>query len=195
MTIYNEKIVDLIIDKKIICIDKKIHGEDIKRMMNGRHSSKEKNTELLCVIGKAFENMYNAPDTGTKEMKGAIGRYKVNFKKRELDKYGNYVYHFLEWTIGSVFWSEKFMPGGVTLNIDDALFRMILSDICFASSARNRVNHASENDSYDKLMISLFSLNSYPFSSYPNTFTPKNVKKDLLRAVKNLESALDAIEN
>ncbi len=195
LTIYNEKIVDLIIDKKIICIDKKIHGEDIKRMMNGRHSSKEKNTELLCVIGKAFENMYNAPDTGTKEMKGAIGRYKVNFKKRELDKYGNYVYHFLEWTIGSVFWSEKFMPGGVTLNIDDALFRMILSDICFASSARNRVNHASENDSYDKLMISLFSLNSYPFSSYPNTFTPKNVKKDLLRAVKNLESALDAIEN
>lgn len=195
LTIYNEKIVDLIINKKIIVIDEKIYGEDIRQMMSGRHSSKRNNTKLLCVIGKAFENMYNAPDTGTKEMKNTIGRYKSNFRKREYDRYGIPVYHNLEWTMGSVFWSEKFMPKGVKLNIDDELCRRILSDICFATSARNRVNHASDTDTYDKFMISLFSLNSYPFSSYPNTFTPKNVKKDLLRAVKNLEDALDVMEN
>lgn len=89
--------------------------------------------------------------------------------------------------------SKDFLPDGVKINIDGELCRKILSDVCFAVCARNRVNHASDTDTYDKLLTSLFYLSSYPFSSYPNTFTPKNVKKDLLRAVKNLEDALDIV--
>lgn len=195
LTIYNEKAVDLIFAKKFIYIDNKIHGEDINRMMNDRRSYERKQTKLIYILGEVFKNMYNNPNAGTKEMKDAIGRYKSDRKNMKLDKKGNIICRNLELTMGSVFCSKEFMPNGVRLNIDDGLCRMILSDIRFASSARNRVNHASGNDSYDKLMISLFSLNSYPFSSYPNTFTPKNVKKDLLRAVKNLEDALDMINN
>ncbi|MCM1167925.1 MAG: hypothetical protein NC401_18225 [Ruminococcus sp.] len=192
LTIYNERAVNILFDEKIIVIDRDRHGTDIKRRMAGRHQSKEPNTELLCVVEKAFEKMYANPTAGSKPMERSIGRYKGMYSKRERDTYGNIVYHNLERTIGSVFWTESFKPDGVTININDELFGKVLSDISFATCARNRVNHASSSDTYDKFLISLFSLESYPFSSYPNTFTPKNVKKDLLRAVKNLEDALDA---
>lgn len=195
LTIYNEKAVDLIIGKKMIVIDEKMYGEDIKQMMYGLHPSKKNQTKLLFFIGKVFEKMYENPSSGTTEMKGAVGRYKGKYKTCKRDRNGNIICHNLEWTIGSVFFAENLMPAGVTLNIGGELLRNILSDVCFATCARNRVNHASDTDTYDKLLTSLFSLNSYPFSSYHNTFTPKNVKKDLLRAVENLEKALDLIDN
>ncbi|MCM1523542.1 MAG: hypothetical protein NC120_03695 [Ruminococcus sp.] len=193
LTIYNEKAVDLIIGKKIIAIDEKLYGNDIKRMMYGKHPSKRNNTKLLFIVGKAFEKMYKDPSSGTKEMERSIGKYKGIYKNCEYDKNGNIVCHQLEWTIGSVFFSKDFLPDGVEINIDDELCRKILSDVCFAVCARNRVNHASDTDTYGKLLTSLFYLSSYPFSSYPNTFTPKNIKKDLLRAVENLEDALDIV--
>lgn len=194
LTIYNERVADLIIGKKMVVIDEKMYGNDIKQMMYGLHPSKENQTKLLFFIGKVFEKMYENPSSGTAEMKGAVGRYKGKYKTCKRDRNGNIICHNLEWTIGSVFFAENLMPDGVTLNIGGDLLRNILSDVRFATCARNRVNHASDTDTYDKLLTSLFSLNSYPFSSYRNTFTPQNVKKDLLRAVKNIEDALDSFE-
>ncbi len=185
LTIYSEKAVDLIIDQKMIVIDEKMYGEDIRRIQkkDNLHPSQINKTKLLFFIGEVFEKMCKNPSSSTPEMKRTIGKYNGRrYKNKNLER-----------TIGSVFFAENLMPAGVTLNISGELLRNILSDVCFATCARNRVNHASDIDTYDKLLISLFSLNSYPFSSYPNTFTPKNVKKDLLRAVKNLEEALDII--
>lgn len=192
LTIYNERIIDLIMNNKFIVIDQEIYGQDIKQRMSGNHLSKKNSIKLRLFLGMAFEKMYNSPNSGKAEMKNIIGKYKGSNKKPKRDSYGNIICHNLEWTIGSVFFEKKFLPDHMTINIDDQLLRNILSDICFSNSARNRVNHASESDSYSKMIIAMFSLNRYPFSSYPNTFTPKNVKKDLLRAVKNIEAALDS---
>lgn len=82
---------------------------------------------------------------------------------------------------------EKYLPDGVRLNVPSELMQRIFSDSRFAVCARNRVNHASNIDTYENLIISLFNEKRYPFSSYPNTFTPKNVTKDMKRALDNLE--------
>lgn len=195
LTIYHERIADLIIDNKFIVIDEEYYKNDIKKKMKNVHKSKRNSVLLRLFTGLAFENMYNAPTSGTAEMKNIIGKYKGNNKNPKRDDSGNIDCHNFEWTVGSVFFEKKFLPDHMTINIDDGLLRNILSDISFSNGARNRVNHASETDKYSKEIVTMFGLNSYPFSSYPNTFTPKNVKKDLLRAVKNLEEALDLAEN
>lgn len=190
LTIYRENAAEIIISKKFVEMDKKIYGRTINKMMDGRHISKKNETELFCVLGEAFQNMCRNPAAGSKETEDGIRRYIKNYTWKKYDKNGMIICRDMEWTIGAVFFSDEFMPNGVKLNISTELFRRIVSDYRFATSARNRVNHASGKDSYDKLLISLFSLQGYPFSSYPITFTPKNVKKDLLRAVNNLETAL-----
>lgn len=193
LTIYRENAAEIIMSKKFIETDQKVYGRTINRMMDGRHISKKNETELFCVLGEAFQNMYRNPAAGSKETEDGIRRYIKNYNGKKYDKNGTIICRDMEWTIGAIFFRDEFMPDGVKLNISTELFRRIVSDYRFVTSARNRVNHASGN-SYDKLLISLFSLQGYPFSSYPNTFTPKNVRKDLLRAVNNLETALKTIE-
>lgn len=198
LTIYRENVSEIIMSKKLVVLDQGIYGSTINKMMEGRHISKNE-TELFCVIGEAFQKMYNDPGAGNKEteagVKRYIKRYIKDYKWKKYDKNGRIICRDMEWTIGAFFFSDEFMPDGIKLNIETELFRRIASDCRFAMSARNRVNHASGKDTYDKLLISMFSLQSYPFSSYANTFTPKNVKKDLLRAVSNLEDALKIVDN
>ncbi|MDE7194659.1 MAG: hypothetical protein K2O14_11920, partial [Oscillospiraceae bacterium] len=195
LTIYNEAVSDMIINKKFIVVDNKIMGNDINRMMKGRHDSDRNNTKVLCVLGKTFDNMLKKTSRGTKEMSDFIGRYHNVYKSRKTDSAGNVVYSNIEWTAASVFFSDEFIPKGVIVNIDTELCGKIFSDFRFVTCARNRVNHASDSDTYDKLLISLFNVKCYPFSSYPNTFTPKNIKKDMIRAIDNLEIALKVREN
>lgn len=195
LTIYRENVPEIIMSKKLVELDQRIYGSTINKMMEGRHISKKNETELFCVIGEAFQNMYKFPGAGSKETEDGLKRYIKDYKWKKCDKSGRIICRDMEWTVGAVFFSDEFMPDGVKLNIETELFRRIVSDCRFAMSARNRVNHASGKDTYDKLLISMFSLQSYPFSSYPNTFTPKNVKKDLLRAVSNLEDALKIVDN
>ncbi|MDE5772300.1 MAG: hypothetical protein K2I06_11865, partial [Ruminococcus sp.] len=132
LTIYNEKAVDLIIDKKMIVIDEKIYGEDIRRIQkkDNLHTSQINKTKLLFFIGEVFEKICENPSSGAPEMKNTIGKYNGRrYKNKNLER-----------TIGSVFFAENLMPAGVTLNIGDELLRNILSDVCFATCARNRVN-------------------------------------------------------
>lgn len=194
LTIYNERVTEIIFSSGIVVIDEEIHSREIGDMMKGQHISKRNGVKLRCILGKAFDKMYAFPELGTKELEDTIKRYNQNNKQHIDRRTGKTVYHILEWTIGSMFFSEAFLPEGVKLNIDAELFRKILSDNCYVTSARNRVNHALDFDG-DKVYTSLFYLKSYPFSSYPNkdTFTPNNIRKDMLRAIDNLEDALDAM--
>ena len=190
LTIYNENITDIIMEEKFLTIDSKMHGEDIALMSRNRHPSELNNTKILCVLGKTFDNMFNSPDPENKGMCSVIGRYRREHKQLKTDRQGNREYQNMEWTIAAVYFDPKYLPKGVKLNVPPELLRRIFSDSRFAVCARNRVNHAADSDTYDKLLISLFSTDFYPFSSYPNTFTPKNITKDMLRAVNNLTEAL-----
>lgn len=193
LTIYNENIADIIYYEKLISIDMKVHGTEINRMMKDRHPSEENNTRLLYVLGRVFDNMFDSPDEADKELCSTLGRYRKKSKERT-DRYGNRKYNNYEWTIAAIFFDEKYLPDGVRLNVPSELMQRIFSDSRFAVCARNRVNHASNIDTYENLIISLFNEKRYPFSSYPNTFTPKNVTKDMKRALDNLEKALDGKE-
>lgn len=193
LTIYNENIADIIYYEKLISIDMKVHGTEINRMMKDRHPSEENSTRLLYVLGRVFDNMFDSPDEADKELCSTLGRYRKKSKERT-DRYGNRKYNNYEWTIAAIFFDEKYLPAGVRLNVPSELMQRIFSDSRFAVCARNRVNHASNIDTYENLIISLFNEKRYPFSSYPNTFTPKNVTKDMKRALDNLEKALNGKE-
>lgn len=102
-----------------------------------------------------------------------------------------------QYTVASFFFAKEFVPDGVKVNImsekgiEYDFCRKIFSDICFANHVRNRVNHATSDDINGKFYSLLFKLDNYSFTSYSNAFTPKNIKKDLTRAIDNLEEALN----
>ncbi len=189
LTIYNENIADIIIEQELISIDKRQHSNGINSMIRNKNESYNVSL-LLYVLGKVFDNMEKARNTSDKSLNAAISKYRKKFPRATYDNRGNRKYHNKEWTIAAIFFDEKYLPEGVTLGTSSENIRKIMSDCRFAVSARNRVNHASIEDTNDKLLISLFSTNLYPFSSYPNTFTPKNITKDMLRAVENIDKAL-----
>lgn len=181
LTIYNENAIDIVMSNKFIEVDMKNIIDDVNKRMKGQHISKRSGTILRVILLKAFEEMDNAPQKGTKEMQDAMRRYHNFGRDNENTKQA----------MASMFFGGEFIPEDVTINIDEDLFRNILSDICYATAARNQVNHASDDPTYDKFYMSLFCLKSYPFSSYPDKFTPKYIKKDLSRAAVNLEKALN----
>jgi len=169
LTIYNERIVDLILDENIIAI-------------GTTYAANENTDKLTSVLNRAYNNM-QTPDAlqsnSTREMRD-------RFRDR-----GNLSLH-LKQTMGAVFFREEFTPEGFTVNIDYTLCAKILTDIRFAYYARNRVNHAAHSNR-SRVITALLSRDGYPFSSYRDAFIPDNLKKDLLRALDNLDDALNSV--
>ena len=185
LTVYNENIADIIASEKMYSINMNIHRSEIDRMMKDRHISEENNTRLLYILGKTFDNMLSSPDQNDKELCTTLGIYRKNyiFKNRRNKNY--------EWTIAAAFFREKYLPDGIKLNIPEELMQRILSDSRFVLCTRNRVNHASDSNSYPKNIIYLLKMGSYCFSAYANDFTPQNITDDMNRALDNLENALN----
>lgn len=191
LTIYNENIANIIIDEKLLDINAKEHHSGIESMMQGRHASEKNSTTVLYVLGRVFDNMLTLPDKNDRKLYSVICEYKkrANAHWGQPRNYGNY-----EWTIAAVYFDERYLPDGVSLNVPSELMQHIFADSRFAVCSRNRVNHASSTDTYEDPVISLFREKRYPFLTYQDKFNPKNITADMNRALDNLESALDGKE-
>lgn len=181
LTIYNERIAQIIFDKKLVEINKDIHS-----VQENDFFRKQGDDKLTYILNDVFKNI-NEQKSHSRELGDELFKYSDSKNKTNTWKQ----------TIAAYFFEETFLSMGIRLNIDESIFRKILCDTRFATCARNRVNHASDSNSYCEEIIAMLRQYDPSYSSYreANAFKPNNIKKDLISAVKNLEEALDLIDN
>ena len=190
LTIYNENAANIIIDNAFVDVRKQ---EEIKKDLDRRKKTGNKfernRSKINVLLSETYTKMSENLNIHTKKMKKALGTHSQQwFNDQTLDT---------KRAIASLFFHEKFLSYGIgiTLKINYILLRHILSDYYFVTSARNRVNHASDRGASRAVVGWMSSKYLYHFSSYTYAFTPKNIKEDMLRAVKNLEDALKKVNN
>lgn len=177
LTIYNEKVAQIIFDRKLVEID------DISNDPKCKHGS----SELVYILDNIFDNL-KATKTYSRDLEEELYKYQISQNKNK------------QWarTIAAFFFEENFITKRIRSNIDEQLLRKILCDILFVHFARNRVNHASDSNLGDEEMMSMFSKYTPSYLSYENkkeAFKPDNIKNDLISAVESLEEALDLVDN
>lgn len=181
LTIYNERIAQIIFDKKLVEIDENVHS-----VQENDFNCKQGSDKLTYILNDVFKNI-NDQRSHSRELGDELFKYNDSQNKSNSWKQA----------IAAYFFEETFLSRGIKLNVDEQIFRKILCDTRFANCARNRVNHASDRNSYGEEIIAMLRQYDPSYSSYKevNAFKPNNIKKDLISVVENLEEALDLIDN
>ncbi len=183
LTIYNERVYEIVVGENLIQLDTEKYEEEIKCINTNTPWNKFNKSTIICLLCHVFERMQELPkykdyiisDKGRKK----VNRYTVCSAHQRVE--------------AAAYFNEETLPEGVKINFDMHLCRNILSDIQFVAYARNRVNHASDNKAMLSNMLKIYSkakIHYFSLSNPPSSFAANNIAKDLKRAVKNLKNAL-----
>ncbi len=191
LTIYNENITDLIMEYGLIKIESKSIGEEEIEASASKYHTSIETAKFNLMLQLVADNMITSGD-------------KLPFPKKDCGKtFSDMLYKksgrkkSAEWqfSIASFYFNEKYLPDGVEICVDNALFRKILIDIRYVKTVRNIINHASEQSVTNKLDY-YFKFPEYHFPSYTNdiSFTPSNIIKGVSRAIENIETAVSQLK-
>lgn len=115
LTIYNEKVTQIIVDKKIAEID-----DDVSLVSDNYSKYKSGSDELFYIFNNIFANLKSS-GTYSRDLEDELYKYDIS---QSANKYA--------WghTIAAFFFEEHFLTNRIKLNIDEQLFRKILCDEC-----------------------------------------------------------------
>lgn len=179
LTIFNEKVREILIDDNFIEIDEAIHGEEIRKKQKISKNATIYSIKINYVLEKVFEKALK-----NDEMKTAYNLEKVKYIKQP---YGAYLF------------CNELLPEGIWVNyIDLEQCRNILIACSFVSFVRNKVNHAADSNQYGGRAVYLYKHGirnrDYVFSSLGRrnnaAINPEGFKNDIRRALGNIDNAL-----
>ncbi len=184
LTIYNENVSEILFSSGLLTF--KGPQDDMYSALNkGNPHATKQSTSLLYIAEYAFK--YYEADR--RRQSTELSRIMDKFKKEYSNKKDTM------WTIGSVFLTEECLTSYAKLNIDIELFRRILIDTRYAKIRRNTINHAYDKSNYPDILNNLFKRNDYGYSATDyQSVTPKNIIKDMLNAVQNIENAILSLQ-
>lgn len=186
LTIYNENVAEIFFENNLVKFDDSKASEDYFKMKGDNKHAPKYSTELIYLLDEVFKNINADIKSQTKQMKTSLGKYYSKDCTNKKDT---------RWTIAAVYFGDMYIPSCFTVNTDTELFRKILIDTRYAKVRRNTINHASNENSYPKALNDLFKLPEYAYSAtQESSVTPGNIIKDMLRAVGNLELAIESVK-